>query len=183
MNRHNKQQDQFETLQQEIQALETLLRSRFEQTPAPHPQVLARIKTRLRTQARTQAKRNIQLRWAGSIAAALLLAAGLSLYYRGLGEVSFLPQNPATPLQAAADPGLDDFTASLPAVLNDDPAMQQLGSELKDLESQTSNSWNTGPAPTERPSPSARQTNDLSTDRSLAWQPANGTDLEQWSNG
>ena len=143
MNEHNSQDKRFDALLKEITTAEAGLRSCFEDTPRPTPEALTRIKSRLRAEA--SPRRRTWLAWAGAIAAAIALAVGAGLYFQ-LQPSPVTIKGPAGTVTAdAGDASLEAFTASLPAVLRDeDPAMQQFSSDLKELESQTSTAWSNG---------------------------------------
>ncbi len=130
----------FEGLIEEIAATEDALRRRFEDTPAPGRQVLDRIKTRLRAEAARPihaAKAPIPWpAWASAAAAAVLLAVSAGLYFRSA------PQPGRSDLPAGGPPpqaSLDAFTASLPTVMEEDPAVRELIRDVQDLETQAAN--------------------------------------------
>ncbi len=145
MSKHNNQDEGFDALLKEITAAEAGLRGCFTDTPLPAPEAMARIKSRLQLEMRPRGR--AWPLWASAIAAAILLAIGAGLYYQSQPD-RMAVESAAGSLQPTADAGnasLETFTASLPTVLSDeDPAMQQLSSDLKELESQTSTVWSNG---------------------------------------
>lgn len=199
MSRQHNQNERFKTLMDQIADDEASLRQCFEDTPGLPPQALARIKARLRAESLQPAlahrrRPNWALR-AGAVAAAIVLAAGAGLYYQS-------PQNnqgpvaasgPSKGLQASADTaGLDAFTASLPKTMSDeDPAVRELSSDLKELESQTAKTWDSIQQPGK---PSAEQSGPPDRDESLACADSNSLSgnaagwqrrsrQQDWSNG
>jgi hypothetical protein len=141
----DRQDEQFEPLLKSIAAAEAGLRSSFENTPLPRPDTVARIKNRLKAEIRP--RRRVWTFRAGAMAAAVLLAAGTGLYFHS-GPDLRMAGNGNGNLQASADSSdanLESFTASLPAVQDaEDPAMQQLTNDVKELEVQTSMAWSNG---------------------------------------
>jgi hypothetical protein len=145
--RQSDQDEGFEELYQEITAAEADLRSRFENTPRPAQATLMRIKARLLTDMRLgpsiQAKRAHWLRWGAAVAAAILVAAGAQLYYQyRAGPAAGTGPGTGERRQPSPDSSLETFASALPAALGDeDPALSQLNSDLKELETQTAKLW------------------------------------------
>lgn len=142
MSKHDSKDEPFGPLLADITAAEAGLRARFEATPGPAPEALARIKSRLR--AEVHPHRRVWPLWASTVAASIILAVGTGLYYHAQLD-PLAQESPTESRRVTADASLEAFAASLPAVLSDeDPAISQLSNDLKEMESQTSTVWSNG---------------------------------------
>ena len=149
--RHNDGQNELQALTEQITAAEAKLRPHFENTPMPSPEALARIKAEARSEAaRLGQARETRRPWllrAGAIAAAILAAVGIGLYFEapqpGPRDGPSTANGQGAGMQASLDAdGLDAFAASLSKVMSDeDPAVGELNLDLQDLESEH---WSNG---------------------------------------
>jgi hypothetical protein len=168
---HNRHENEFEALRGEIAAAETSLRSHFENTPPPAPEAVARIKSRLREEMRqgipARSGRIHWLRWGSGVAAALLIAAGVSLYYPSQTDRRVVTKpGPSEKVSASAEASLDTFASTVARAAGDeDPAVGQLNGDLKELESQTRRTWDDSMGPAD---PSAQQSGNQPDDGSMA---------------
>ena len=171
MTRHNDRNEQFEEISRQIADAEKDLRSRFEDTPRPSQDALMRIKVRLLTEMRQappiHGSRVHWLRWSAAVAAVLAVVAGARLYHQfRAGPVAGTGPGAAGQMPSSLEESLDIFASALPSALGDeDAALRQLSSDLKELETQTARSWDNIREPS---GPTARQSDEPWNVASLA---------------